>query len=213
MITNLFTRKLGLKIENEYSDASGKWKQFDDGSAELSVLEFLYALVRMIKPENICETGSYFGLSTCALAQGLKDNGQGKIVSVEWEKQHVETTKKNLAKLGLLSFVQMEHKSSLDYVPDRMFDFLYLDTECHLRFSELNLYWNNLKLGGIIAIHDLHAHLGNREKPWEDFVEKLGDKIKDHELTVIPFTTPRGLCLFRKFDKSDGAYKLLTGKA
>ena len=161
MITNLFTQKLGLKIENEYSDASGKWKQADDGSAEIEVLEFLYALVRMLKPENICETGSYFGLSTCALAQGLKDNRQGKIVSIEWEKQHVEKTKKNLAKLGLLSFVQMEHKSSLDYQPDRMFDFLYLDTELNLRFHELARYWDNLKEGGFVLIHDLPNTLCN----------------------------------------------------
>ena len=58
LITEKIQKELKLKIEPEVSDPTKRWHCFDSGSAEIEVLEFLYALVRLMKPENIFETGS-----------------------------------------------------------------------------------------------------------------------------------------------------------
>ena len=58
---------------------------YDSMTAEFEVLEFLKTLVTTTKPELIVETGSFMGVSTLWLAQGLKENGFGKIVSCEYD--------------------------------------------------------------------------------------------------------------------------------
>lgn len=50
---------------------------------------FLYSLVRLYKPDTIIEIGVSEGESTCALAMALRDNGKGKMVSVDnWSRRH-----------------------------------------------------------------------------------------------------------------------------
>jgi predicted O-methyltransferase YrrM len=43
----------------------------------------LYAIVRALKPEFVCEIGSYYGCSTAHIAAALEANGKGTLVSVD----------------------------------------------------------------------------------------------------------------------------------
>ena len=68
-----------ISLHPEVSDWTGKnFMMFDDGGVELEVGEFLYGLVRVMKPENILTTGVYTGISDMYIAQALVDNGTGK---------------------------------------------------------------------------------------------------------------------------------------
>lgn len=64
-----------------------------DGDAiTLEEGELLYALVRAIKPLICVETGTHKGLSTHYIAQALKDNGDGQVVTcdpVYWKQQDI----------------------------------------------------------------------------------------------------------------------------
>ena len=43
----------------------------------------LYSTIRMLKPQIIVDFGVLYGYSTIAMAQALKDNGSGKIISYD----------------------------------------------------------------------------------------------------------------------------------
>jgi len=48
----------------------------------------LYDLVRELKPKIIVEIGGFRGCSTSWLAQGVKDNGFGKVISIDNNEHH-----------------------------------------------------------------------------------------------------------------------------
>src|SRR6201997_194408 len=60
-----------------------RWSMYDSMTAEVEVLEFLRTLVTTVKPELVVETGAFLGVSTLWIADGLKRNGFGKIISCE----------------------------------------------------------------------------------------------------------------------------------
>src|SRR5579862_8271801 len=62
-----------------------RWSMFDSMTAEIEVLEFLRTLVTTIKPELVVETGTFSAISTLWIAEGLKHNGRGKIVTCEFD--------------------------------------------------------------------------------------------------------------------------------
>jgi predicted O-methyltransferase YrrM len=165
---------------------------FDDGGVEIEVGEFLFSMVRIVKPKNILETGLYSGISTMYMAEGIKANERGHIDTIEYEMYHINRSRKRFEQLGLLPLITIHCHSSITFEPDKQYDLMFLDTEPQIRFTELNNFWDHLNPGGFIIIHDLHPHLGARVPPWEDFVDTIGEKIKSHELSVLTFKTPRG---------------------
>lgn len=70
-MNDIFTR---LKA---YSDRLG----LVYGTEDLSL--FLYSLVKMHKPQQVLELGTGCGVTTCWMAQALKENGSGKITTVD----------------------------------------------------------------------------------------------------------------------------------
>src|ERR1700758_3281344 len=70
-----------------------RWSMFDSMSAEVEVLEFIRTLVTTIKPELVVETGTFSGISTLWIAEGLKANGRGKIISCEYDLQVYENAR------------------------------------------------------------------------------------------------------------------------
>lgn len=45
--------------------------------------EFLYVLLRLVKPEVVIETGVFDGISSAVILQALEDNGTGKLISID----------------------------------------------------------------------------------------------------------------------------------
>ncbi len=210
-ITDEVKLKSGQEVVEEPNNT--QYHRWDDGSAEIEVLEFLYALTRLIKPNNVLETGTYKGFSGAYMALGLRDNGMGHLDTVEWERAHIETAKELWSKLNVMEYITEYYMSSMEFTTDKTYELVLLDTEPGLRFKELDKFWNNFKPGAIIVIHDLSWDLGSGSQFWtdRDLIEK---RIKNKELSVIHFYSPRGLSLFRKTckegDRPDYFYKLLT---
>jgi predicted O-methyltransferase YrrM len=208
-ITDEIIAKTGAQIVDEPSGhVRGQFKRFDDGSAEVEVLEFLYSLVRIVKPDNICETGSYFGFTAAYMSMGLRDNGKGEIDTIEFSEENL--TKARALWMKLLLNVNSHLISSLDFVTDKKYELVLLDTEPQLRYLELEKFWNNIVPGGIIVIHDLSWDLGSGAPQFWLHKEIIDQKIKDHELQVINFLTPRGITILQKFDPTYESFKLHT---
>ena len=210
-ITDEIISKTGMQIVDEPSGhVRGQFKRFDDGSAEVEVLEFLYSLVRIVKPNNILETGTYWGFTAAYMALGLRDNGKGEIDTIEFAKENLDKAKTLWDKLSLNNFVIPHEIPSLDFVTDKKYELVLLDTEPMLRFQELEKFWDNIVPGGIIVIHDLSWDLGSGAPQFWLHKEIIDQKIKDNELQVINFLTPRGITILQKFDSTYESFKLHT---
>lgn len=130
---------------------------YDGGSTELEYLELLSALVRCTKPRRILETGTYLGHGTLALARAARDNGLGKVVSIERDAAVVSAVRDLLDRQGL-DRVQLVLYQSLGYLDaaDEPFDFAFLDSCLSLRAKELDHLLDRRLLtpGAVVAIHD-----------------------------------------------------------
>src|SRR5271168_292642 len=62
-----------------------RWSMYDSMTAEVEVLEFLRCLVTTIKPELVVETGTFSGISSLWIAEGLKANGFGRVITCEYD--------------------------------------------------------------------------------------------------------------------------------
>lgn len=60
---------------------------WDDMAVEAEVAEFLYGLMRMLKPEVVVESGTGRGYAAFALATALHDNGHGHLTTFEPSEQ------------------------------------------------------------------------------------------------------------------------------
>lgn len=201
-----------LRVEPEVGNAN--FSMFNDAGTEVEVSEFLYSLVKMIKPAFILETGTHIGVSSCFMGQALKENNKGYIMTFEIIPHHYTNAQELWKEVEVNSYVQSHlldaQKFELGNIP---IDFLFLDSEPQLRFDEFLKFWPNVKEGGFIAIHDLHPSLGHYDGiqhgvydwPYGDFRAKIGPYIKDHSVQTISFPTPRGLTLFQK-KRSDFSY-------
>lgn len=218
-ITQYIVDKGGLKVEPEYTAQTGKYHMFNNGGVEIEVGEFLHSFVLMTQPTYILETGTYFGISSSYMGLALKELDKGKLFTLEIMPESIKIARKLHGDLAIDSIVSVLQISSYNYaVPDGIqFDILFLDSEPQYRFDEFVKFYNYLKPGGFIFIHDLHPHLGIETAftdygPFGDFRLKIGQFIKEHEVQTFGFFTPRGLMMFQKNHSKFYHNKLLKGE-
>ena len=208
-----FEKKSGgiLKLQPEVTDS--RFKMFDDGGVEDSTGEFVYGLVRRLKPDNVLSTGIYTGISDLYIAQALKDNGFGHLTAIEFEEFHIKRAKELWEKQGVAGGITAVHSLSLDFTPDRQYQFMFLDTELHLRFHELVKFFPYLDEGGYVLIHDMPRTLcqGNfnpdhpeiKHYPVGELPKEFIDLVKSGKLKSFYFGGARGLVGLYKPHKED----------
>lgn len=204
-ITKFIAEKSNLPILNEITN--NNYHMFNTGGVECEVGEFLYSLVQIMKPKEILETGTYYGISSTYMGLALKENGFGRITTLDLT-YHPEAKKIHLD-LGLNSIINQIEINSLTFEPDTQYSLILLDTEPCIRFSEFKKFFDFLSPGGLIVIHDLHPHLSyspdqNKDLPYPhwpfgNFIPDIGDKyIKEFNVQTFSFPTPRGITIFQK---------------
>lgn len=209
MITQYFKDK-GLKFIPESTDKL--FTCIDDGGVEVESGEFLYGLVRRLKPQKVLTTGVYTGVSDLYIAQALKDNGFGEITALEFESTHIKRAREMWERMGVSSFIRTVLTDSLKFEPKETYQFMFLDTEMHLRFHELVRFYPNLEQGGFILIHDMPRSLcqGNVNTDHPDFkhwpVGELPDEFNKLKLNRFHFGSARGMVGYYKLHKDDYEY-------
>lgn len=204
-------------IESKPEVTNPLYSAADDGGVENETGEFLYGLVRILKPKHIFETGTFTGISSMFMAQALKDNNipDAEIFTCEISEYHKNRAEKLWQQVGVSQYIFCKLIESLKVEPARPdYDLLFLDSEPHLRFAELVKFFPYLKEGGYVLIHDLFGHLGQGGPinpdhpdipnwPFGTLPEEIRFWLMHDQLRVMPIPAPRGLVLFYKTKEGD----------
>ena len=168
-----------------------KWHMVDAQSAELEVLDFLKSIVLTVKPDLIVETGTFIGHSAIRMAEALRTNGFGRIITIENDPAVCAKARENIAASGLGSWIESRNGSSLDASIEGTIDILFCDSALAIREEEISRFLPQVKPGGLVLIHDASSHLRVvREAALR--LEKQG------LLSVVLLSTPRGLVIAQK---------------
>ncbi|HZY73146.1 MAG TPA: class I SAM-dependent methyltransferase [Edaphobacter sp.] len=168
-----------------------RWHMFDSMTAEAEVLEFLRTLITTVKPELVVETGSFLGVSTLWIAEGLRSNGFGRIVSCEFDPLVFAKAKEKIAASGLSEWIELRNESSLEMQVEGTIDLLFSDSDLPIREAEVKRFLPQIRSTGLILMHDASSHL----KTVRDAAFKMES---EGLLSCIFLPTPRGLVVAQK---------------
>ena len=187
----------GDRLQPEYHRATPecphpeRWSMFDSMTAEVEVLEFLRTVVTTIKPELVVETGTFSGISTLWMAEGLKANGRGRIITCEFDLKVYESAKARIAASGLAEWIELRNESSLEMKIDGTIDLLFSDSDMPIREQEIRRFLPQINPFGLILTHDASSHL--------KIVREAALKLEREGLiSVVLLPTPRGLVVAQK---------------
>lgn len=168
-----------------------RWSMYDSMTAEVEVLELLRTLVTTIKPELIVETGSFLGVSTLWMAEGLKRNGFGKIISCELDPLVYGKAREKIDASPLAPWIDLRNESSLDMKFDGTIDLFFSDSDLSVREQEVRHYLPRISPNGLILMHDANTH--------RPIVREAALKMQAEGLiSVVLLPTPRGLVIAQK---------------
>jgi len=187
----------GEILQSEYSQPTPecphpeRWRMYDSMTAEFEVLDFLKALVVATKPELVVETGTFLGTSTLRIAEGLRENGFGRVITCENDPKVFEEAKKRFQQSGLADWIELRNESSLEMKTEGRIDLLYCDSDLPLRETEVRWFLPQINLNGLILMHDASSSLKTVREGARN-LERQG------LISVVLLPTPRGLVIAQK---------------
>jgi len=131
----------------------------DEWASEYEVYDFLYALVRLLKPKVILETGTYKGGATKAMAKAAFENGAGWVISCDTDESKCREAAEHVA--GLPAGIR--HCDGLKAIKEGpCVDLAFIDSSGD-RVAEVEAL--NLAPGGVVVLHD--SNRPQYKKIWE----------------------------------------------
>jgi len=165
-----------------------RWSMVDSMTAEVEVLEFLATLVTTIKPRLVVETGSFLGVSTEWIARGLERNGEGRVISCEYDPVVFAKAKQKMESSPLKRWIELRNESSLEMKVEGAIDLLFSDSDMPIREQEVKRFLPQMNPNGIILMHDASSHL--------KVVREAALKMEREGLiSVVLLPTPHGLAV------------------
>lgn len=140
----------------------------------------IYILIRFIKPENVLETGVYYGGNSAFALRALDKNKKGKMTSIDFPDYDIRETSSDSARHSLVGDTELYTPSlrpgfmvplplkerwnliegdSLAIIPtlDIRFDMYIHDSDHSMQFlsKEMELAWNKLSEDAIFLVDDI----------------------------------------------------------
>jgi predicted O-methyltransferase YrrM len=191
----------GSTVKPEYHRATpecpepDRWRMLDTMTAEVEVLELLRSLVVAVKPRLVVETGTFLGISTLYMAEGLRENGFGRIVTCDPDPEVFARASEKMNGSGLGAWIDHRCQPSLEIEVPGTIDLLFCDSLPELREPEVRHFLPRVNPNGLILMHDASSHLRTvREAALR--MEKEG------LISVLLLPTPRGLVIAQKRDRT-----------
>ncbi len=167
------------------------WHMYDSMTAEAEVLEFLRTLVTTFKPNVIVETGAFLGVSTVWMAEGLRENGFGRILSCELDPLVFSKAQEKIAASGLGEWIDLCNVSSFEMETPDQIDLFYSDSDTDIREAEVRQFLPRISPNGLILMHDASSH--------QRLVREAAFRLEAEGLiSMVLLPTPRGLVIAQK---------------
>ncbi len=167
------------------------WQMVDSQSSELEILDFLKSIVITAKPRLIVETGTFIGYSAIKMAEGLKANGFGKLITIEFDPDIFAKAKQRIDLSGLRDWIEYRNASSLETPIDGTIDLLFSDSHLTIREQEIRRFLPQIDPRGLILVHDASSHF--------KVVREAALRLEQEGLiSVVLLSTPRGLVIAQK---------------
>jgi predicted O-methyltransferase YrrM len=184
-------------IQPEYTPATPEcpqpelWRMLDSQTTEVEVLDFLKTLVTTLKPKLVVETGTFLGHGTVKLAEGLKENGFGKVITIEFDPAIRARAEERFKACGLATWIESRLESSLETNIAGMIDLLYSDSHLANREAEIRRLLPQLDPRGLLVIHDASSHF--------KIVRETALRLEEEGLiSAVLLSTPRGVVVAQR---------------
>jgi predicted O-methyltransferase YrrM len=167
------------------------WRMLDSQTTEVEVLEFLKTLVTTLKPRVVLETGTFLGHGTMKLAEGVRENGFGKVITVEADPAIRAKAEERFQNSGLAPWIESRLESSLDTQLDENIDLFYSDSRLANREAEIRRLLPRLDPRGVLVIHDASSHF--------KIVREAALRLEQEGLiSAVLLSTPRGVVIAQR---------------
>ena len=174
----------------------------------------LKMLVRMIRPQNILEVGTFSGYSALCLAEGLTDNG--RLITIEKNDELEDLIRENLSQSPLGEKIELRIGSVADAIQELravfaeqtdekpFFDLVFMDADKRTYVEDLEAVLPLVRKGGwILADNTLwDGHVVDpaydRDRQTQG-LRRFNDYVKNHpELENVILPIRDGLTIIRK---------------
>tara|TARA_Y100000310_G_C20681509_1_gene816229 strand:- start:578 stop:1228 length:651 start_codon:yes stop_codon:yes gene_type:complete len=197
---------INLNIDSEKNqhphceeERSHLFSAYSGGSTEIETLDFLHSLICLRKPQYVVETGTYKAIGTIAIASALKENGLGKLITIEKDKNLFNKAKEKIKYVNLDEYVNLVNEDSLIYLKQNkiVFDIAFIDSYTPIRHKEFKILYENNCLRDLVLFHDT-SRLREKSMHFEDedqseYVNNLDLIEKKYCKGSIEFFYSRGL--------------------
>lgn len=135
----------------------------------------LYSLVKDNKFKNILEIGFAYGISALFICQALKENGTGKLISIDpnqstqWKNIGVKHLYQSLGEAGLSKYSQLMEEPSYSAMPKllsgkKQMDLIFIDGMHLFDYTLVDLFYADLllRVGGVVVLDDIR-HKGVKQ--------------------------------------------------
>jgi predicted O-methyltransferase YrrM len=168
-----------------------RWSMYDSMTAEVEVLEFLRTLVTTIKPALVVETGTFMGVSSLWIAEALRLNSFGRIITCEQDQKLFQAAREKFDASQYPDLIELRNESSLEMKVEGTIDLFFSDSDMPIREQEVRRYLPQISPFGLILMHDASSHL----KQVREAALKLE---REGLISVVLLPTPRGLVVAQK---------------
>jgi caffeoyl-CoA O-methyltransferase len=122
--------------------------------------KFLQVLMGATGAKKVLEVGSLFGYSTLWMARALPANG--KLITVELNPLHADTTRENIARAGLAAYVEVRQGDARKVLPQLAnqapFDLAFIDAEKAEYVDYFEQVMKLMRKGGLVIADNASAH-------------------------------------------------------
>lgn len=134
--------------------------------------QLLNRLIKLTNSKSILEIGTGNGYSTSFLAEAAKATN-GKVITIEIDKENAEKALKNLKKVKLDKFVEIKIGNAFEILKklNKKFDFVFIDAYKSIYLPSLKLILKKLNKNCIITAHNVISHK-EKLKDYLDYVKK-----------------------------------------
>jgi predicted O-methyltransferase YrrM len=164
------------------------WSMLDGKTPEIEVLEFLYGLVRMVKPVHAIETGAWRGYTAVTIGRALKENGRGKLVALEPDPDFHAAASQRIEEHLSGGLVDVVCQNGASFTPAFDIDLLLLDSHPGNYSKEFRHFLPLLKSGCIIVFFETNSRQGS-------VMQNVARLAHEQSMAGFFFPTPRGLAV------------------